>query len=113
MSPASASGYSLTKSDAKIVLGMAARGDRNHDIAAWFGVNQGRIAEVKAGDYGTLEAAPAAQLPPQGAPGVKGRRLREAIRKAMELLEAGGPDAVTNALPLLQAAAAKYDANEG
>ncbi len=30
-------------------MGMISRGDRNHDIAVWFGVNQGRIAEVKDG----------------------------------------------------------------
>jgi hypothetical protein len=42
-----ASGYSLRKQDMRIVLGMVARGDRDHEIAAWFGVNQGRIAEVK------------------------------------------------------------------
>ena len=112
MSPASASGYSLTKSDAKIVLGMAARGDRNHDIAAWFGVNQGRIAEAKAGEYGTLEAAPAAELPPQGPPGIKGRRIREAIRKAVQILEGGAADASAQVLPLLQEAAAKFDVNE-
>jgi hypothetical protein len=29
---------------------MLARGDRHHDIAAWFGVNQARIAEVKGGE---------------------------------------------------------------
>ena len=59
MSRSNASGYTLyNKADVKIVLGMAARGDRSHDIAAWFGVNQGRIAEAKSGEYGTLEKAP-------------------------------------------------------
>ncbi len=38
MTKASASGYSLTARDAPTVLGMAAREDRDHDIAAWFGV---------------------------------------------------------------------------
>lgn len=109
---ARSSGISLTRSDARIVLGMEARGDRNHDIAAWFGVNQGRIAEVKKGDYGTLEMAPAADLPPRGPPGVKGRRIREATRKAIELLEAGDASASAKALTALKDAAAKFDANE-
>jgi hypothetical protein len=42
-----ASGYRLKASDAPIIMGMIARSDRDRDIAAWFGVNQGRIAEVK------------------------------------------------------------------
>jgi hypothetical protein len=42
MSRGKASGLSLTNKDASIVLGMIARDDRDHDIAAWFGVNQGR-----------------------------------------------------------------------
>lgn len=38
------SGISLTGTDAAIIKGMLLRGDRQHDIAAWFGVNGGRIA---------------------------------------------------------------------
>jgi hypothetical protein len=53
------SGLSLSNKDASIVLGMQKRGDREHDIAAWFGVNQGRIAEVKAGSHGALQPADA------------------------------------------------------
>lgn len=49
MPRAEASGYHLTSHDAGLVKGMIARGDRHHDIAAWFGVNQGRIAEVNHG----------------------------------------------------------------
>lgn len=72
----------LTNKDAQIVLGMVARGDKRHDIAAWFGENQARIAEVEAGEYGNLVAAPASDLPPKGAPGLKGRRLRAFTAKA-------------------------------
>jgi hypothetical protein len=58
MAKGKSSGISLTNHDASIALGMEARGDRDHDIAAWFGVNQGRIAEVKQGSHGSfLEAA--------------------------------------------------------
>ena len=112
MARGSASGISLYKSDARVVLGMSARGDRDHDIAAWFGVNQGRIAEVKAGDYGTLEAAPVGELPPSGPPGIKGRRLREAVRKALEGLASTDGSDLTGARELLEQAVAKYDANE-
>ena len=39
---ANPSGISLTEEDAAIAKGMLARGDRQHDVAAWFGVNGGR-----------------------------------------------------------------------
>jgi hypothetical protein len=89
---------------------MVARGDRDHDIAAWFGVNQGRIAEVKAGDFGNLEAAPAHELPPSGTPGVKGRRARVALEKALAALNGGDGD---SAVATLEEAIARFDANEG
>ena len=57
-------------------MGMIARGDRDHDIATWFGVNQGRIPDVKDGSkFGTVAAAPANELPPKGPPGIKGLPL--------------------------------------
>lgn len=112
MNRAKASGYTLTNSDASIVLGMVARGDRDHDIAAWFGVNQGRIAEVKAGSHGSVAAAPANTLPPKGPPGVKGRRLRVAVGKALETLAAKGDAGASDAAALLKAARDKYDALE-
>ncbi len=43
------SGINLSEEDASIVKGMLERGDRQHDIAAWFGVNGGRIAEIATG----------------------------------------------------------------
>ena len=98
-----ASGYVLKRSDVPIIMGMVARDDRDHDIAAWFGVNQGRIAEAKEGHYGMAPAAPAKDLPPKGPPGIKGRRLREAIQKA---LNAADP------VPILRSACAEYDRNE-
>lgn len=103
------SGYALTGKDARIVLGMAARGDRNHDIAAWFGVNQGRIAEVKDGSFGPVIAAPAEELPPRGAPGIKGRRLRTAVDMALAALGSGD---IAKAQEALEHARQRYDANE-
>lgn len=106
-----ASGYTLKASDAPIIFGMVARGDRDHDIAAWFGVNQGRIAEVKDGTkFGIVPAAPADQLPPKGPPGIKGRRLRESIDRVLALLEKDGSQ--TKAISLLTDARNRYDQNE-
>jgi hypothetical protein len=110
MARGKASGYSLSNKDASVVLGMAARGDRDHDIAAWFGVNQGRIAEVKSGSHGAVGQAPANDLPPKGPPGVKGRLLRSGVKKTIDLLEAGGTSA--DALKALQDALKKYEAHE-
>jgi hypothetical protein len=86
---------------------MVARGDKDHDIAAWFGVNQGRIAEVKAGEYGV--EAQKTDLPPRGSPGPKGQRVRAAIDRAIEKLDAGDLD---GAKGTLKEAADRYDKNE-
>lgn len=73
------SGHRLTDGDASLVKGMVKRGDRHHDIAAWFGVNQGRIAEVKRGDlFPAAIEAPPAQLPPPG-PYSSGRAAHKAV----------------------------------
>jgi hypothetical protein len=70
MNRARASGRKLSPAEAAMVKAMLQRGDRHHDIAAWFGVNQGRIAEVKGGElYPEVRPARAEELPPQGSPG--------------------------------------------
>ena len=57
----------LTDADAAMVKGMLRRGDRQHDIAAWFGVNGGRVAEIASGArFWWVEAAYEATLPPPG-----------------------------------------------
>jgi hypothetical protein len=103
------SGYVLTEGDVGIVLGMQSRGDRNHDIAAWFGVNQGRVKEAKDGKFGSAMAAPESKLPPKGPPGIKGRHLRDAARAALKAFDDNDP---TKAQTLLRAAVAAYDAND-
>jgi hypothetical protein len=106
------SGIILSANDASTVLGMAHRGDRDHDIAAWFGVNQGRVAEVKDGTkHAGAVAVPANQLPPRGPPGLKGRRLREAVRRALVLLNRAG-NAPRDVVAVLRDAERDYDANE-
>jgi hypothetical protein len=81
---------SLTSEDAAIVKGMLARGDRQHDIAAWFGVNGGRIGEIATGtNFGRVEVAPSQLLPPPG-PYLSGRDaavLMQAIAKARNALD--------------------------
>lgn len=109
MARAGPSGYALTTADVALVLGMVARGDRSHDIAAWFGVNQGRIKDAKDGKFGNPSAAPQSSLPPSGPPGIKGRRARAAIQQAIGAL--AGNDAVA-AKKILEEARGKYDANE-
>ena len=83
------SGITLDDDAAAIIKGMLARGDRQHDIAAWFGVNGGRVAEIATGQkFESTEAAGLNRLPPQG-PYLSGRQaavLLDAIRKAKHAL---------------------------
>jgi len=61
------SGIRLSERDAATVKAMLARGDRQHDIAAWFGVNGGRIGEIASGKmFRSVEPEAAANLPPPG-----------------------------------------------
>jgi hypothetical protein len=102
-----ASGHSIGPDDVPTILAMDARGDRDHDIAAWFGVNQGRIAEAKDGKWGTPPMA-TGPLPPKGPPGIKGRRLREAVDAA--IAEFGNDP--NSAMDALVAAVEDYDSHE-
>jgi hypothetical protein len=52
MSKAPRSGITVKNTDVPVILAMVARQDRRHDIAAWFGLNQGRIKEVEDGKHG-------------------------------------------------------------
>ncbi|MEH2524001.1 MULTISPECIES: hypothetical protein [unclassified Bradyrhizobium] len=79
MARAEPSGISLTAIDAAIAKGMIARGDRQHDIAAWFGVNPGRINDIATGaKFREIVAAPDDKLPPPG-PYIAGRDAHAAI----------------------------------
>jgi hypothetical protein len=54
----------LSTEQAAIVKGLLARGDKQHEIAAFFGVNGGRIAEIKTGaKHSTVKPASARRLP--------------------------------------------------
>lgn len=79
MTKAESSGISLNETDASVAKGMLARGDRQHDIPAWFGVNGGRIADIATGKrFRHVAAAPKAKLPPRG-PYVAGRDAHAAL----------------------------------
>ena len=93
-SRAPSSGITLTEKDAAIVKGMLARGDRQHDIAAWFGVNGGRIGEIANGrKFRSVAMAPLTALPPPG-PYLAARDVAVALnalaeaRKALDHAEA-------------------------
>jgi len=87
MARAEPSGISLTYSDASIVKGMLARGDRQHDIAAWFGVNGGRIGDISTGaKFPSVAAAPLDKLPPPG-PYLTGRDAYAAMIALEEAAE--------------------------
>lgn len=92
------SGVRLSEADAATIKGMLARGDRQHDIAAWFGVNGGRIAEIATGKtFSRAVPSAAANLPPPGPyPAGKDayaaltalRRAKQAITAAEEMVSA-------------------------
>lgn len=64
---AHSSGIKLTEQDAAIVKAMLSRGDRQHDIAAWFGVNGGRVAEIAVGRrFSHVKPADRGNLPAPG-----------------------------------------------
>jgi hypothetical protein len=76
---------SLNTQEIAIVKGMLERGDRQHDIAAYFGINGGRVAEVKTGMRGhDVEAAPQDALPPAG-PYMAGRSALHARNTLLAL----------------------------
>jgi hypothetical protein len=83
----------LTRDEAAVVKGMLARGDKQHHIAAFFGINSGRIADINTGKkWADVTAAPSKQLPPPG-PYMTARSAHLA-KQTLELLR----DDVENAL---------------
>lgn len=85
---APSSGITLNEKDAALVKGMLARGDRQHDIAAWFGVNGGRIGEIASGrKFPSIPAAPLVALPPSG-PYLAARDVAVALKALSEIRKA-------------------------
>jgi hypothetical protein len=78
--------YTLNEHDAAVIKGMLKRGDVQSDIAAWFGVNGGRIAEINTGQrWSSIKPADIDLLSP---PGPYNLALRSAfeVRKTLEHL---------------------------
>jgi hypothetical protein len=80
----------LNDGEIAIVKGMLARGDKQHDIAAYFGINGGRIAEISTGQTGpSVAAAVQEDLPPAG-PYMAGRsalRARDTLTALRDLIQ--------------------------
>ena len=98
MTKARRSGITVQPEDVPIILAMVARRDRRHDVAAWFGLNQGRIKEVEDGRYGSPAIASAESLPPSGSPGPKALRLRHEVEETRNLLIQGDTEAAKDCL---------------
>ncbi|HVA15440.1 MAG TPA: hypothetical protein VNF99_19485 [Stellaceae bacterium] len=109
MARASRSGLQVQPKEVPVILAMINRGDRRHDAAAWFGLNQGRIADVEEGKYGTPALADDDDLPPSGSPGPKARDIRAAVQEALGLLKQHRTD---DAIKRLERAIIRFDKNE-
>lgn len=82
----------LTADDAAVVKGMIARGDRNQDIAAFFGVNQRAVSYIRSGkNFASIKPHPPVGLPPPGPYIVDESFVRfyKAITRVNELWNAG------------------------
>src|SRR5688500_15394064 len=104
---APSAGIRLTSQDASIVKGMLEREDRQSDIASYFGVNGGRIAEISVGrTFAGVPVAPANALPPRG-PYVYGalrRQMKVALAEIQADLATGkGSAAATKVSAILRA----------
>ena len=77
------SGIRLSEKDASIVKGMLHRGDRQHDIASWFGVNSGRIAEISVRRKFANVLMTRENLPPEG-PYLTGKQLFDAKNRILK-----------------------------
>jgi hypothetical protein len=64
---AESSGVPISPDDAAAIRGMIMRGDRKHDIAAFFGLNPGRVSDIEAGKrFPDVKPAQQDELPPKG-----------------------------------------------
>ena len=85
MARGDASGISVKAADIPTIIGMIARGDRHHDIAAWFGLKPRRIADTQDGKYGPHGELTGPQATPKRAtwPERPGIAQRQSIRLSL------------------------------
>ena len=100
------SGRRLTESEVAEVKGMLLRGDRQHDIAAWFGVNGGRIGEISKGRK-FFDVRPKTSSLPRSGPYLSGQAaesimgdLRRLRTKAKSILDQDNLDFATHTIAL-------------
>jgi hypothetical protein len=101
MAKAPASGITLDYRDTRTVKGMLLRGDRQHDIASYFGVNGARISEIANGlnNYPNADPLPEADLPPPG-PYLSKYALQSVIDTLNEAIEALDLAEAENEMPM-------------
>lgn len=113
---ASRSGRVLDNKDAPFVKGMINRGDRQHDIAAYFGVNGGRIGETSTGDqFAGISAAAISDLPPAAPYLVVPASLRGKAKNILSALKSSGADStlIRDAELILDAFEASHKSRRG
>lgn len=108
MAKADRSGIRVQNWMLPVIFAMLNCGDRKHDIAAWFGLNQGRVKGVEDGQYGKASPAPMSKLPPSGSPGPRALEIRDAVDEIRKLIKAGDADA---AIKRIDAARTEFDKN--
>ena len=82
----------LTDEDAAIVKGMLDRGDHNHHVASFFGVNQRAISDIRTGKkFRLVQAHALGGLPPPGPYLVDQNFVKfyKAVARVNELWDAG------------------------
>ena len=91
MARAPTSGITLGHRETCVVKGMLARGDRQHDIASYFGVNPARINEVvsRTNNWPNEQPTAEADLPPPGPYMTKFavQSVIDTLNEALEALE--------------------------
>lgn len=80
------SGRNLSDADAAIIKGMIERHDRQHDIAAFFAVNGGRIGETSTGENFAHVPAKTSDLPPSAPYLVVDAALRKNAKSVLDYL---------------------------
>jgi len=115
MAKAPRSGRVLSNADAAIIKSMISRNDRQHDIAAYFGVNGGRVGEISRGKTFPGVQPANGPLPPSPPYLVVPASLRadaDALKNAMGQLNAS-PSVISRIDRIIDAMEASRQARHG
>lgn len=80
--------YSLNREDAAVIKLRLSHDEKQHDIAADYGVNQGRISEIKTGKK-FADVLPALYLPDEKKPSKLTSEEEEIVLGILKKLEEG------------------------